>query len=103
MEMEQQIRVSGNRVIVSLSGRMYVEDAAGLREKLLEYISGGYSIFVMEMADLEYIDSSGLGVLVAINKRAIQAGGSVTLAGMRGVVKELFELTRLDRVFEIQG
>lgn len=93
--------VSENSVIVELRGSMYGEDATDLREKLLDYLAKGYSRYLIRMHELEYIDSSGLGVLVAANKRALQAGGRVALCGMNGVVKELFELTRLNQVFEI--
>lgn len=100
--MEQDFRVEGDRVIVKLAGSMYVEGAATLREKLLVFNDEGYSRFVIDMSMVEYIDSSGLGVLVAVQKRALQRGGEVTLAGLQGIVKELFELTRLDRVFTVR-
>lgn len=101
MILQQIVNVSDNRVVVNLAGSMYVEDSAELREQLLDYITQGYCTFVIEMGNLDYIDSSGLGVLVAINKRALKMGGRMILVGLKGVVKELFELTRLDRVFEI--
>lgn len=101
--MQQHVTVAGKRVTVRLTGNMYVEDAAVFREELLEHLAQGRNTIVIEMRELDYIDSSGLGVLVTIHKRALQAGGSVTLSGLRGVVKELFELTRLNKVFEIQA
>lgn len=51
---------------------------------------------------MDYIDSSGLGVLVAIQKKALPRKGNVTLVGASGIVKELFELTRLNHVFSMQ-
>jgi len=101
--MEKQITIDNKQVVVMLRGSMYVEDAAVLREDLLGHITKGYNTFVLDMSALDYIDSSGLGVLVAINKRALQAGGSVILVGLKGVVKELFELTRLHKIFKIQA
>lgn len=99
--MKQEYSVADGKVKVSLSGSMYVEEAAVLRERLLDYADKGYKLFFIDMSGVDYIDSSGLGVLVAIHKRAVQKGGEVELHGLRGVVKELFELTRLTKVFTI--
>jgi anti-sigma B factor antagonist len=101
--MKHTIRVDGDKVMVKLDGSMYVEDAADLRERLLAYSGQGYNRFVIDMTLVDYIDSSGLGVLVAIQKRALQQGGEVAITGLKGIVKELFELTRLDRVFTVRG
>ena len=58
--------------------------------------------FLLDLEKVDYIDSSGLGVLVAINKRTLQNRGKLIIKGINGLVKELFELTRLTKVFEIQ-
>lgn len=86
---------------VTLSGKIYVEQAADIREKLLKEMEKGHTQFLIHFSQVDYIDSSGLGVVVAIHKRAIQKGGKVCIQGLQGGVKELFELTRLNRVFEI--
>jgi anti-sigma B factor antagonist len=100
--MKQEFGVVNGQVHVSLAGSLYVEGAAGLREKLLEYIQSGYRDFTVDLKGVDYIDSSGLGVLVAIQKRALQNGGRVIIKGLQGTVKELFEMTRLTKVFDIQ-
>lgn len=100
--MKQDFSVVDGKVVVTLTGNLYVEEAAVMREKLLEYANKGYKNFLINLTGVDYIDSSGLGVLVAIQKRALQQGGGVVIAGLGGVVKELFELTRLNKVFEIK-
>ena len=100
--MIQEINIEENQVIVKLSGSIYVEEAAQLRESLTGHIEKGHKTFIIDLGGVDYIDSSGLGTLVAIQKRALQNGGSVVIKGLRGLVKDLFELTRLDKVFEIQ-
>ncbi len=94
--------INNGQVIVTLEGSMYVEEAAILREKLLSFMEAGHTQIVIKFHHVEYIDSSGLGVLVAIQKRALQIKGGVTIVGAHGVVKELFELTRLNKVFTMQ-
>lgn len=100
--MKQEFKVRDGGVDVVLSGSMYVEEAAELREKLLYYVDSGFRNFSVDLRKVDYIDSSGLGVFVAIQKRALQQGGEVTLVGAVGMVKEIIELTRLDRVFTMR-
>ncbi len=100
--MEMNITCSNGQVQVDLSGEMYVEDAAIVREKLLSHIEKGNNNFTITITKLTYIDSSGLGVLVGLQKRAQIASGSVILLGAQGMVKELFEISRLNRVFEMR-
>ena len=100
--MIQEITVTDNHVVVNLSGSIYVEEAAQIRESLIGYIEKGHKTFVVDLGNVDYIDSSGLGTLVAIQKRALQNGGSVIIKNLKGLVKDLFELTRLTKVFEIK-
>lgn len=100
--MIQEITVTDNHVVVNLSGSIYVEEAAQIRESLIGYIEKGHKTFVVDLGNVDYIDSSGLGTLVGIQKRALQNGGSVIIKNLKGLVKDLFELTRLTKVFEIQ-
>ena len=53
------------------------------------------------MTDLSYIDSAGLGALVSLLKRASENSKELRLFGLRGNVKKIFELTRLNMVFNI--
>jgi anti-sigma B factor antagonist len=96
------ITILNNQVKVKLSGEIYVEEATQIRDKLLQYIDKGHTKFLIDLALVKFIDSSGLGVLVAVQKRALQKDGGVIIKGLSGTIKELFELTRLTKVFEIQ-
>jgi len=102
MSMEYGISESGGVVTVALVGNLYVESVAKLREGCLKYIEQGKIHFVFDMHKLEYIDSSGLGVLITVQKRVRSRGGNVAIRGLKGIVRELFELTRLDKVFDIE-
>ncbi|WP_047150482.1 STAS domain-containing protein [Aneurinibacillus tyrosinisolvens] len=99
--MIQEVKIVNNQVHVALSGNIYVEESSAIREQLLQYIEKGHKDFRISLTAVHYIDSSGLGVLVAIHKRAVQNGGGVVIEGLHGAVRELFELTRLTRVFKI--
>ena len=100
--MKKQVTVDESGVLVKLAGEMYIEDAENLRRELLEYTARGNARLIIDMGDMTYIDSSGIAALIAVHKSAQRVGGSVTLTGLKGVIDELFEVTRLKKVFQIQ-
>jgi anti-sigma B factor antagonist len=100
--MVQEINVADTHVQVNLSGSMYVEEAATLRASLNEYIDKGHKNFVVDLGAVDYIDSTGLGTFLHILKRTRKNGGSVSIKGLNGLVKEVFEMTRVGNLFEIQ-
>jgi anti-sigma B factor antagonist len=88
-------------VHVTLEGKMYVQESIIFREQVLSQFEKGYKNFLFDVHSLEYIDSSGLGVLVGLHKKALQQNGKVSLKNLNGSVKVLFELTRLNLIFDI--
>lgn len=101
--MKYEIIVESDYILVNLSKEIYVEDAANFREQLLPFLQKGHKRFIIDTSKLKYIDSSGLGVLIGIQKRAVSNNGEVIIRGLNGDVKELFELTRLTKVFGIES
>ncbi len=99
--MNINIAKTGSGAVVSLGGSMYVEDSATVREQLIELLEEGIINLTFDLSALSYIDSSGLGVLISIHKRCLQKGGRMVITGLRGMVEELFKLTRLDLVFNV--
>ena len=100
--MVHEFYVAEDHVLVTISGSIYVEEAAELRASLIGYIEKGYETYIFDLSGVEYIDGTGLGTFIAIQKRALQNGGRVIIKGLNGLVKDMFELTRLTKVFEIQ-
>lgn len=96
-----QINAQADAVFVTLSKDVYVEQASNFRDALMPYLNDGHKNFTLDVSSLTYIDSSGLGVLIGIQKKAISNGGKVVIKGLNGQVKELFELTRLTKIFDI--
>lgn len=90
------------KMVVKLAGDLYVKSVAELREELLALISAQNYTYVFDMSELRYIDSAGLGLLITVQKRVVPHGGEVRIRGLQGVIKELFEQTRLDKVFVIE-
>ena len=98
----KETKIVDNQIQVILAGSIYVEDARDIKETLTSFIDEGKTSFLIDLSQVDYIDSTGLGMLVSIHKRAVQKGGSFKLKGLHGLVKEVFELTRLNKVIEIQ-
>lgn len=100
--MKHSIKVSGNHATIFLNDKIYVGDASLLRDDLLEIIDQGVVDLKMDLSGLTYIDSSGLGTLVTINKRAKEKNGRLVLTCAQGLPLELIKRTRLDKVFIIE-
>lgn len=97
--MKYSINVSGNHATVFLKDKIHVSDASSLRDDLLEVINQGVTDFRIDLSELIYIDSSGLGTLVTVNKRT---KGRVLLTGAQGLPLDLIKRTRLDKVFNLE-
>lgn len=97
--MSYQISLEDNTVRITVQGHLYVEDATDLKGALFDHIGDGRHNFIFDFSGLDYIDSAGLGLLISIQKRVVPMSGKVTVLGAKGLVREVFELTRLDRIF----
>ena len=100
--MNYEFQIENGHIMVLLAGAIYTEDAEKLRGELQEYLAQGYSRFLIDMEQVDYLDSAGIATLIALHKGAGRQGGRVTLRGVNGLVKELFEITLLTEVFEMQ-
>lgn len=100
--MKHSITVIGNQATVYVKDKIYVHDASLLRDDMLEILDRGILEVRIDLSGLEYIDSSGLGTLVTINKRIKEKNGSLVLTAVQGLPLELIKRTRLDKVFCIE-
>jgi anti-sigma B factor antagonist len=86
---------------VRLVGELDMASAQRLRDCVGELLGGGQRRLVVDMAELDFIDSTGLGVLVAALKRFREVEGTLALKDPRAPVRRVLEVTRLDQVFDI--
>jgi anti-sigma B factor antagonist len=99
--MEMSRRDLGNVTVLDLSGRLTSTDGSGrLKEKVTSLIFEGHKNIVLNLANLSYVDSSGLGEMVACHSTAAKAGASVKLANTTGKMKDLLAITKLVTVFD---
>jgi anti-sigma B factor antagonist len=91
-------------VLVARIADKRIDASAGpdLKAKVGARIEQGAQKLVLDLTDVEFVDSTGLGAILAVVKR-VPASGSVVLCGCRPTLVDLMRLTRLDRVFKIYG
>lgn len=82
-----------------LSGRLDAAQAP-LAQAALDRLSGSA---VLDMSQLDYISSAGLGVLLKTQKRLMASAGGLRLVGVRGHIREIFAYAGFDQLFEIEG
>lgn len=95
------IETLGASTVVAVDGQLTINNRGEFKERVLARLADGDTDFVIDFAEADYIDSSGLGVLVSLSKHIRDAGGRLTLAGLNEDLRRLFALTRLDSLFEI--
>ena len=87
--------------VVQPSGILEGTKAGPLRQEISDLIESGTELVLIDFKDVTFMDSSGLGALVLALKTVRAAGGKLYLCSINEQVKMLFELTSMDRVFEI--
>jgi anti-sigma B factor antagonist len=102
MALDIQQREREGIAILDLKGRITVgQEAGALREKVRELDAAGVRNLVLNMAHVDYVDSTGLGALVMIATSLRRAGGNVKLMSLNRRNIELLVMTKLATVFEI--
>jgi anti-sigma B factor antagonist len=81
--------------------RLDAHNSGELKAEMLKLFDEGKNSLVIDLKEVRFVDSSGLGSLVSGFKNARARTGNLKLAGLQPQVKSMFELTRLHRVFEI--
>src|SRR4026209_1112798 len=99
--MNLNIRKHKDVAIVEVEGQLIVGNQQELKQRVLDEFDSGTRKVLDDFAHTGYIDSSGLGVLVSLAKKLREDGGELRLANLNDDLKTLFELTKLDTLFQI--
>lgn len=94
-------RAVGELSVVDVAGEVDVFSAPELAEQLTQLFDAGRRTVVVDLTSVTFLDSTGLGTLVAARNRAEEAGGQLPIIGSGEQVLKLFRITGLDEVFEI--
>jgi anti-sigma B factor antagonist len=103
MDLDLETSTQGDATVVSLRGEIDVYTAPRLRQTLIDLISEGATDIVVDMSGVDFLDSTGLGVLVGGLKRVKAKEGSLKLVVTQEKILKIFDITGLTKVFPIFG
>jgi anti-sigma B factor antagonist len=102
MQLKLTKRTVDGIVAFECSGRIvFGEESSLLRDEVKQAIADGAKRIVLNLGDVNYIDSGGLGTLVALHTTAHNAGAIIKLASLTKRVGDLLQVTKLLTVFEV--
>lgn len=99
--MSFHITHDGDVALLEVDGELIVGNRESLKELIVKHLDAGDRKFVMDFSASSYIDSSGLGALVSLSRKIRESGGRLRIAGLNDDLRTLFQLTKLDTLFEI--
>lgn len=99
--MEISTREKGKVLVFDIKGDLDAKSATVLKDRINEKITEGKAMILINLTEVPYMDSAGLGVLVSGLKNANRLSGDLRIWGLQDEVKSIFELTRLNKVFQI--
>ena len=101
MDLSLSTRTEGDRTVVMVGGEIDVYTAPKLRDKITELVAAGTYHLVIDMEAVEFLDSTGLGVLVGGLKKVRAHDGSLHLICNQDRLLKIFLITGLAKVFVI--
>jgi anti-sigma B factor antagonist len=100
MALSTKTRQEGNVTILDLSGKITLGENTGiLRDELRSLMSQGNKNILLNLQNVSYVDSAGLGELVGAYTTATNQGGAVKLLHLQGKMKDLMQITKLHTIF----
>lgn len=99
--MEITVTEQGKVSLLVLKGKLDLASAAELKESVKALLEREKNLIHLNLGDVDFINSSGLGALVSLMKEIRMHRGRLTLSDLAPYVNEIFEITQLSHVFEI--
>jgi anti-anti-sigma factor len=99
-DLELRVEAVGGCLVGRLSGATDLSNAARLEAQVRNIVELGERNLVVDLSGTTFLDSAALAALVSAHHRAQVLGGSVRLAGAKGPVRKILEVTRLDVILD---
>lgn len=90
---------NGANVVLKVIGRMDAGNAQAFEEACTAWVNQGTKSLIIDMSELAYVSSMGLRAFVVVGKSLQEKGGTLRLSALTGLVKQVFEITRLSAAF----
>ena len=101
MDLSLESKTVSEQTVLAVGGELDTYTAPTLRDRLADLQESGTNTVVIDLSGVDFLDSTGLGVLVASLERAKQLGGALPLVCAEERILRLFRITGLDAVFTI--
>jgi anti-sigma B factor antagonist len=101
MELQINTYVDADHTVLAVAGELDVYTAPALRTEIGDRLASGQNRLVIDLTDVEFVDSTGLGILVAGLTASRDAGGDLALVCSRPSLLKLLKITGLDEVFAV--
>lgn len=95
-----EVKVGAVLVVKPMDKRIDASSAAAFKSKMVDWIQGGERLIVLNLSEVDFIDSTGLGAIVS-SLKAMGGEGDLVICNPGETVMRLFRLTRMNRVFQI--
>jgi anti-sigma B factor antagonist len=99
MEIEER-KVGNVLVVLPREKRIDASVSTGFKGRMVDWINQGNRRIVLDLSEVDFIDSSGLGAIVS-SLKTLGSDGDLVICGIRETVMGLFKITRMNRVFQI--
>ena len=101
MDLTINVTENGTNRVVRLEGSCDLATAPNLRQTLQPLTPPDVQELTLDVSQLEFIDSTGLGVVLGAMRRLREGGGTLRISGAHGIVKRVLEITDLDKVIPL--
>lgn len=99
--MEITLRECGPVMVLDLKGRLDLASGSEMKAEVKKLFEKNLTMIHLNMAEVEFINSSGLGSLVSVMKEVRLLKGRFTLSNLASYVQEIFDITQLSHIFEV--
>ena len=101
MNLKVNTRTVDGASIIDLQGEVDVYTAPELKQQIIDLLDSGSQRVIVNLQSVDYLDSTALGVLIGGLKRLRERNGSLDLICPNPRIKRIFEITGLDKIFDI--
>jgi anti-sigma B factor antagonist len=101
MDLDVETGTVGEASVLTLRGEIDVYTAPRLRQAIIDLVDGGATHIVVDMEKVDFLDSTGLGVLVGGLKRVKVKEGELAIVTTQDKILKIFDITGLNKVFAI--
>jgi anti-sigma B factor antagonist len=103
MDLELETTEQNGKSVLTVRGEIDVYTAPRLRQTIVDLVEAGANDIVVDMEAVDFLDSTGLGVLVEALKRVRSREGDLALVATQDKILKIFDITGLNKAFQIHG